>query len=139
MRRHLARLAALPAHERAVLLRAWGLFFVVELALRARRAHRLARRLERKGKVGSPPPDVPRVSHLVELAARAVPFTTTCLTKSLVLGWTLAWLGMPVRLRVGVARRAGDLHAHAWLESNGEPIASLDAGDGYTPLRAVAR
>ena len=88
--------------------------------------------------VGSPP-SVARVSHLVELAARAVPFTTTCLTKSLVLGWTLARLGMPVRLRVGVARRAGDLHAHAWLESNGEPIAGLDAGADYTPLREVAR
>ena len=139
MRRRLTRLAALPARERAALLRAWVLFFAVELALRARQADRLARRLERAAIVGAPPPDVARVNDLVELAARAVPFRATCLTKSLVLGWMLVWLGMPVRLRFGVKRRAGGLHAHAWLESNGAPIAGLDAGDGYTPLREVAR
>jgi hypothetical protein len=55
------------------------------------------------------------------------------------MGWLLARAGVPVRLRFGVARRAGRLEAHAWLESGGVAIFGLEPSDPYVPLRAVVR
>jgi Transglutaminase-like superfamily len=128
----------LPATERGVLLRACLLFFVVELGLRVRAFPHLVHRLERVAR-RSAPLAVERVTWLVEVASRAVPFQATCLTRALVLGWLLARQGMPVRLRFGVARSGGELRAHAWLESDGRPIFGLDAGAPWVPLRVAGR
>ena len=125
---------ALPPAERAALLRAWVLLFVVELALRAGAARPLIRRVEACEPIPRPGPSVERLGRLVDLATRAVPFPVTCLGKALVVGWLLARAGVVLRLRFGVARRAGHLEAHAWLESGGEPIFGLDACDAYVPL-----
>jgi Transglutaminase-like superfamily len=135
--RRLARLIALPSTERAALLRAWALLFVVEVALRAGLARPLMRRLERRAPVESPHPSLERLGWLVDLAARAAPFRATCLTRAMVVGWLLARAGVTVRLRFGVARRAGRLEAHAWLESGGVPVFGLEPSDTYVPLRAA--
>ncbi|PYM22339.1 MAG: lasso peptide biosynthesis B2 protein [Candidatus Rokuibacteriota bacterium] len=129
---------ALPPAERAALLRAWVLLFVVELALRAGAARPLIRRVEAGEPIARPGPSVERLGRLVDLATRAVPFPVTCLGKALVVGWLLARAGVVLRLRFGVARRAGRLEAHAWLESGGEPIFGLDASDAYVPLGGAA-
>ena len=129
---------ALPPAERAALLRAWVLLFVVELALRAGAVRPLLRRLEAGGPSARPAPSVERLGRLVDLATRAVPFPVTCLGKALVVGWLLARAGVALRLRFGVAHRAGRLEAHAWLESGGEPIFGLDAADAYVPLSSTA-
>jgi Transglutaminase-like superfamily len=139
-RHRLARLGALPPAERAALLRAWALLFVVELALRAGAVRALIRRVEAGAAVARPGPSVERLGRLVDLATGAVPFRVTCLGKALVVGWLLARAGVVLRLRFGVARRGGRLDAHAWLEADGEPIFGLDASDAYVPLgRAAAR
>ena len=135
--RQLASLAALSPGERRLLLHAWLRFFSVELALRMHAFPRVVRRLE-PVPPGAATPDVERLGHLVDVAARAVPFRVTCLSKALVLGWLLARAGMAVRLRFGVARRAGEFQAHAWLESDGRPIFGHDADAPWAPLRAAA-
>jgi len=98
----------------------------------------VVRRLERV--TGRPAaPDVERLTWLVDVASRAVPFRATCLTRALVLGWLLARQGVPVRLRFGVTRAGGELRAHAWLESSGRAIFGLDAGAPWAALGAVTR
>jgi transglutaminase superfamily protein len=136
--RLLGRLSALPPAERAALLRAWVLLFVVELALRAGAARPLIRRVEAGAAIARPGPSVARLGRLVDLASRAVPFPVTCLGKALVVGWLLARAGVVLRLRFGVTRRAGRLEAHAWLEAGGEPIFGLEASDAYVPLSSAA-
>lgn len=73
-----------------------------------------------------------------ELALRVIdrrPFDKTCLRRSLLLG-TLLRHRRPV-LRIGVAKAAGAVAAHAWLEVDG---ASLDREQsGYRVLDGVAR
>ena len=136
--RRLASLAALSPGERRLLFDAWLRFFAVELALRTHAFPRVARRLEQVVAAATTP-DVERLGHLVEVAARVVPFRVTCLSQALVLGWLLARAGMPVRLRFGVTRAGDDFQAHAWLESEGRPIFGLDAGAPWVPLRVAAR
>ena len=76
-----------------------------------------------------------RVAWLVTVAGRRVP-GTRCLPMAMVTAWLLAWQGTPATLRIGVARHADRLSAHAWLECAGRPlIDTID--DGYTPIVGV--
>ena len=45
-----------------------------------------------------------------------------CLTRSLCLRWLLGRRGLPAQLRLGVAREADGLLAHAWVELQGQPV-----------------
>lgn len=73
----------------------------------------------------------------LELALRVLrrgPVDDSCLRRSLLIGHLLRRRG-PV-LRIGVAKRDGQVRAHAWLVVEG---ASLDGGrpDGYAELATV--
>jgi hypothetical protein len=58
----------------------------------------------------------------------------TCLKEALVLVWLLRRAGITTTLRIGVARHAGDLQAHAWLEHDGRALGGLPANPTYEPL-----
>ena len=126
--RRVHRVFQLSPGERAVLVQAWGLFLLVELALRILPFTRLLSLsnkvfLNRKseaalGLVAS----LPRLAWLVEIAGRYTPVTATCLKKALVLSWLLERKGTQTEVRIGVAREEGRLKAHAWLDYDGQVI-----------------
>lgn len=58
----------------------------------------------------------------VDAAYRRSPFTSTCLTRSLVLHRLLRGRGIPCRVQIGVRREAGDFKGHAWVELAGTPL-----------------
>ena len=69
----------------------------------------------------------------VDRVYRSWPRKGACLRRSLVLGWRLKDLS-PV-LMIGVARREGEVRAHAWVEVGGVPVGRED-GD-FAPLRTA--
>lgn len=135
----LQRAYQLPRGELALLGQAWGFFLLVELALRILPFPRLLTLSERlflrgRGAPATAVPPLPRLVWLVEVAGQIAPLHVTCLKQTLVLSWLLGRRGIATTLRLGVARRAGGLMAHAWLERGGEVIVGLAGRDGYEPL-----
>jgi hypothetical protein len=73
------------------------------------------------------------VTWAVAVAGRRVP-GTTCLAQALALQFLLTRRGHVSHLRLGVARAAGDFHAHAWLEDEQGTVLVGGSGRGLTPL-----
>ena len=141
--RRVHKVFQLSPGERVILVQAWGLFFLVELALRIlpfTRLLSLSKKVFLKQKsepaLGLVPP-VPRLAWLVEVAGRYTPVTATCLKKALVLSWLLGRRGTQTEVRIGVARHDGRLKAHAWLNYDGQVILGHQELERYeTLLRA---
>ena len=69
------------------------------------------------------------------LAAAAVPWPTTCLSRSLALCWFLRRQGVAAEVQLGVRPRPGGLEAHAWVVWQGAVLNdSPDVAQRYTPL-----
>jgi hypothetical protein len=73
---------------------------------------------------GAPPPVDPllarSVARAVTIAARNVPFRAVCLPQAMAAKFMLARRGQRSTLHLGVGKDdAGDLTAHAWLQSDG--------------------
>jgi hypothetical protein len=134
VRRRLAEVRLLTPAERHTLLLAWVLLLVAPLLLRFVPLSRLLRPHRTACAVGLDPA---RVARLVEIAARYAP-GASCLPVAVVTAWMLARHGARATLRVGVARHADHLAAHAWLECDGRPLLDSAAADGYAPILAVA-
>ncbi len=138
--RRVHKVFQLSPGERAVLAQAWGLFLLVELALRilpVTRLLSLSKKVFLKQK--SEPalglvPSVPRLAWLVEVAGRYTPVTATCLKKALVLSWLLGRRGTQTEVRIGVAREEGRLKAHAWLDYDGQVILGPQEMEQYEPI-----
>ena len=128
----LASLRRLGAAERRTLAAAWLLLLIVPPFLRVLPLRRLLTPPRRSGGLQLSPE---RVARLVEIAARRVP-SARCLAIAIVTARLLARQGTTATLRIGVARHAEGLTAHAWLECGGVPLLA-DVGD-YTPILAVA-
>lgn len=131
---------ALPPAERAALVQAWALFLLVEIGLRVLSFPRLLALLGKTSR-GSPDspgradgPSLARLAWAVGVAGRYTPVAPTCLKSALVLSWLLRRRGVATTLAIGVARREGGLTAHAWLEREGQAVAGMSGGEGYTPL-----
>ena len=67
---------------------------------------------------GSPSPAAARVTHLVEALYRRLPFSPTCLTRSLVIYRLLRARGIPCQLRIGLRKSGAALEGHAWTEAD---------------------
>jgi transglutaminase superfamily protein len=130
----LASVRRLSAAERRILALGWLLLVVAPLALRVLPLRRMLTPARPRSGPGLPPE---RVARLVEVAARAVP-GAGCLPVAVVTAWLLARQGTRATLRIGVARHAGRLAAHAWLECDGVPLLHASQAEGYTPILAVA-
>ncbi len=125
-----------------VVWQAWVLLLAFDLSLRLlpfKQVQRLAawRRKEPAPQSNTPPDAIARLQHLVNIAARNHLYTMGCLRQSLVLQWLLARRGIGVELRIGVAREAGDLAAHAWLEYAGQPIGEPQTAARFARLESV--
>lgn len=136
----LRQVARLFPAERVVLVEAWGLHLLVALGLRVLSPKRLlalcqkVRRPAPEGSASTLASSLPRLVWLVEVAGRYAPVRATCLTQGLVLARILASRGIRPRLQIGVARHAGCLTAHAWLELDQEVTLGLPEPHGYAPL-----
>ncbi len=133
----LRKVFRLSPDERLILARAWGLFLLMDLALRILPLSRVVA-ISQKGPPKRRAPagtsSVSRLARLVELAGRYAPVKATCLKIALVGSWILARKGIPTSLKIGVARQGGRLRAHAWLEREGEIVLGLPGCDGHEPL-----
>ncbi len=82
--------------------------------------------------------EIVRIATLVNIAALHVPFPTTCLTRSLLLGWILRRRSVAAQLRIGVRLAEGALDAHAWVEYAGIPINDRpDVGQQFAPFAEI--
>jgi len=85
------------------------------------------------GRRGSPHALADRVRRW--LARGRGPWTSSCLTRSLVLYALLRQHGYRPRLHVGVEGVAQAFAAHAWVTLDGRPVEQpASVGDRYTPL-----
>ena len=79
--------------------------------------------------------DVVAIGNLVNIAGRHAPCPVTCLTRSLLLDWTLRRRGVASQLRIGVRLSQGELDAHAWVEVAGVPVNDRpDVSEQFAPF-----
>lgn len=124
--RKLRSFRSLPVNEQRCYFAALLLLPVVDVALRLftwQRCYAWAERWARR----NPPapgslPSPPRMTWLVERAARHCPWPATCLRRSLTLWAFLLRSGVTSELRLGFRNPDGKFEAHAWVEWNGVPL-----------------
>lgn len=63
-----------------------------------------------------------QTSYLLNAAARLLFRREACLERSIMLCSMLRRKGIDSELKIGVAKANQKLHAHAWVEINGEPV-----------------
>ena len=121
-------LQKLTPPERLVLVKAAALMPAVAASLRWRGLKATTRWLE-PGTAVRPNSDEgvrlspDRISRLIDIVARRHPaYRASCLPQSLVLWRYLRQNDYPATLRVGVARRDGQLVGHAWVELEGRVL-----------------
>jgi hypothetical protein len=82
---------------------------------------------------------IERVVWAVEVVSHFMPGGVMCLARALTTQILLSWQGYLTQLRIGVAKtQAGQLEAHAWVESQGQIIiGELADLARFTPLPAL--
>ncbi len=138
-RERLRKLRRLAPGEILCLGQAWLLFWAIDLALRTMPfrslltcIHRIPASLLRLPL--NTEAAAPRLAWLVERAAGLSPVNGTCLRQALVLLCLLRRRGQSGLVQIGVARVSGALHAHAWIEQDGQVLLGYAGDNQYTPL-----
>lgn len=126
----------LPGRERLLLVQAWLLLLLADLALRLFKFSTVLRFFHPVcgAPATNPSCAVSTIVRLVETAGRFCPAGTSCLKEALVLSRLLAQRGIPATLRIGVADQAGSFAAHAWMEQDGQVVLGAGNVSAYTPL-----
>jgi Transglutaminase-like superfamily len=140
--RRLRKFVALPAAERALMVRALATVVVVRVGLsllpfgRLRAAvdrHSLTQRRAARG--GDPG----RIGWAVRAVSGIVP-GASCLTQALAAQLLLAQAGQPSELHLGVKRSPEQgLAAHAWVTSGEVVVVGGEQRGGFTPLLRAGR
>jgi hypothetical protein len=139
----LRKFLTLAPSDRRLLLQSAVLLAAVRLGLWLLPFRTLRRLLGRvktpTGMPGGGAAALDRVAWAVTKASRYVP-EATCLTQALAAQIMLARLGVPARVRIGVARgENAELVAHAWVEGQGQIVVGGSNLERYTPLLALDR
>ena len=136
-RRRLERWRRLGRAERRVLVRAWALLVLLNVAVRVLALPRLLALGRRTSSRRAPAaePSATRVAELVEIAGRYAP-GTTCLTMAVAAALLLRRHGVETMVHIGVSRDAIALAAHAWLEVDGRVVLGDVGRADYTPIFA---
>jgi hypothetical protein len=124
----------MPWRERWLLLHALLVLPLLTLALRLCGFRRLYGALARLACAPSPAATDGTVhlaparatARAVQSAAWYSPLSSTCLIRSLALWWLLRRQGIAGELRIGVAKEAAQLQAHAWVEHRGSVLNDTD-------------
>lgn len=138
MTRAARRFLALPAAERALLVRAVLLLAAVRLGLSVLPLGALEGRTSRNAvRAAGRRVSAARIGWAVETAGRYVP-GATCLVRALAAVRLAARHGHASHLRIGVRKGgAGAFEAHAWVESGGAVLTGGSAREGFRSLQAV--
>lgn len=132
------KLLRLPSRQRWMLLSASLRLLVVALALRVWSLPTIVRWLHRRAVANcsssADGTEQARLADLVELADRHGVLPPSCLRRSLVLAWFFSDQGVVPSLRIGVAREANQLRAHAWVELSGQQTEAFFAEPEFTVL-----
>jgi hypothetical protein len=135
MRAELQALLAYPARDRWRLFEAWWLLLGLDLALRLVPFRKVqawvksSRPGMKTDEVGQAGIEIDRAEEILDRAARHHLYPMTCLRRSLALQWLLSKRGLLTDLCFGVRRENGELHAHAWLEYQGQVIGETSLPD----------
>jgi hypothetical protein len=136
----MAKFLRLPSTHRHLLVKSVCLLGAIKLGLWLLPFRTLRRFLARMTQVApalheADQASIKRVVWAVAVASRYLP-EVTCLAQALAGQVLLARRGHLVRLRLGVAKgEAGQLQAHAWVESQGQIlIGSIEDLGRFTPL-----
>lgn len=62
------------------------------------------------------------LQRLVYLASRLHLLPMTCLPRTFALRRMLIWRGIPAKVQIGVTKGEQGIHAHAWLEVDGQQV-----------------
>ncbi len=123
------KLWRLAPQERLLLAQAAILIPLISIGLHVLGWQRLMRwlewlsRSERKALPTEQPLGVARrTAYLINIAAGRRFFRATCLQRSVVLWWVLRREGIETQLVLGAHKTQGKLHAHAWVEYEGEVL-----------------
>ena len=130
----IAKFFALPAEQKKLILHAAILLPIADMALHMfgyRKTQQALARNSKEQKIQISPDagqfaQAQVVANCVRLAARNGPYRTTCLRESLVTWWLLQSRGMPVLLKIGIAKDKENFNAHAWVELGDTPIIDPD-------------
>jgi hypothetical protein len=122
-----SRFLTLTPGERLVVLAAAAGLAAAPILLRSAGLTWVMRHLTRRPCTRGTPPTMEQLSSrrivgLVERTAAALPWTITCLHRSLIAAWLVRRAGRPCKLVLGVAASAGDFAAHAWVALADEPL-----------------
>jgi hypothetical protein len=129
MNKRIAKLRALSWPERRLLCGSMLLLPLFWVGLRVFGLPRLRGWLDGPVRIERPSlgrDDIKVMGTLVNIAGAHAPWPSTCLTRSLLLGWLLRRRGVRSELRIGVRLDEGRLEAHAWVEYEGRPINDAD-------------
>jgi hypothetical protein len=134
----LAKFLALPAAERAALVRAliWLPLTAAQLRLSGFEA---ASRSIQAVRAGGRTLEPRVLARLVAIASRHGVVRGNCLSQSLTLQRLLRRQCIASELRIGVRRAGAALEAHAWVELDGRPLNdSADVAQRYAPFDGLA-
>jgi hypothetical protein len=129
----LRRFSALPRAAKLDFVRAALLLPLIRMSLQLRGFRATQKTLQswvRRGVAALPETaaaaETTEVCRMVLAAARYSFMQTSCLERSLALGWLLARRGIATQLRIGARKSQGKFEAHAWVERNGSAIGQPD-------------
>jgi len=138
MNKRIAKFRALSWPERKLLFYSMLLLPLFWVGLRVFGLPRLRGWLNGSARIDQPPrtrEDLEAMGALVNIAGNHAPWPSTCLTRSLLLGWLLGRRGVRSELRIGVRLDEGRLDAHAWVEYEGKPINdAFDVATRFAPF-----
>ncbi|HEU4694304.1 MAG TPA: lasso peptide biosynthesis B2 protein [Vicinamibacterales bacterium] len=77
------------------------------------------------------------VGAAVNRAAARLPWHSSCLRRALAGRFMLLRRGFPSSVVFGVAKRAGQIHAHAWLVAGGGIVCGGRDRAGFTPIAVL--
>lgn len=128
--------------EWVFLIEAWWILFGFYLALRWMSYNRLNKSMPPQAKIFFDSTSqlffAERLKQLLEISSRLHLLRMTCLVKSSALRWMLLRRGIPVQVRIGVNKTSTGMHAHAWVELQGEPIGEAEnVSERFTILESV--
>jgi hypothetical protein len=142
MKHKLAALRSLSAKDLRLLGQAWLVLLLADLFLRVLplpRVQQILAGMLRPGPRAAGACPSPRTARLVDVAARHHILPVRCLQRSLALQALLSRQGLDTELKIGVRKLHGSLHAHAWLEWSGVPVAENgDVTHRFSPLQKGA-
>ena len=134
----------LSLREWLTLVEAWWTLFGFYLALRWLSYDRLKTLIRLNSAEKADPVRVlaiaQRLHKLVYLASRLHLLSMSCLPRAFTLRWMLGRRGIPAQVRIGMNKTSTGIHAHAWVDIEGETIGeSEDVTERFKILGLMER